>query len=88
MKKENINKLARCVKEAGIQYHKMEVHKWIKSQQLGYDIGVPGFVEWAKKHGDETRDWICDLPDCEINRIFEQLPERIKSKVYKKCKQN
>lgn len=88
MKKKNNDNLDRCVKEAGIQYHKMEVHKWIKSQKLGFDIGVPGFAEWAKEHGRDTRDWICALTDDEVDHIFDQLPNRIKRKVYKKCKQN
>jgi len=88
MNKNKKIELRRCIKEAGILYHKMEIHKWLESQKEGYDIGKPGFVDWAKLYEDSTRAWINNLSDHEIDHLFENLPERIKEKIYRKCKSN
>ena len=80
--------LTRYVKEAGIEYHKMEEYKWLKSEELGYDAGSQALVRWCRLYGDQTRKWIRNMSDRELDEVFESLPERIKRKIYRKCSQN
>lgn len=77
--------LRRCVKEAGIEYHKMEVYKWLRSEEVGYDMGPQALVKWCRRYASDTRRWINSMSDREIDLIFNDLPERIKKKIYKKC---
>ena len=77
--------LTRCVKEAGIKYHKMQEYKWLKSEEMGYDLGHQALVKWCRLYGRQTRKWVENLSEHELNRAFEELPERIKRKIYRKC---
>jgi len=75
---------SRCLKEAGIEYHEMEKYKWNISKEKGYNIGREAFVKWANQYGNTLKRWLKKLSDEEIDRRYNQLPERIKEKVNKK----
>lgn len=85
MLENNRKRVARCIKVAGIKYHKMEEHKWLKSEELGCDIGAQAFVNWSQLYGEHTRNWLSNLSDQQVDRLFKALPQRIKEKIYKKC---
>jgi len=44
------------------QKHQIEIHKWIRSEQIGYDIGEPGCLEWVRAYAAIFREWAENLP--------------------------
>lgn len=47
------------------QVKEIEIYKWIKSEELGYDIGKDRAVEeWRLKHSDSFRDYWLMIHPC------------------------
>jgi hypothetical protein len=44
------------------QVHQMSIHKWIRSEEVGHDIGECGNLDWARNYAAIFRDWAENLP--------------------------
>lgn len=44
------------------QIYEMDKHKYLRSKELGYDIGDPGRLEWVTKYAEAFRSWADNLP--------------------------
>lgn len=81
----NNQTLSRHEKEMGIQIAEMEKYKYICSQQEGCDIGKRAYFEWAQKYSKKVRQWLETLSEEEINRLFEEISDRIKVYILNKA---
>jgi len=78
--------LSRHAKEIGIQIHEMEKYKWCCSEKLGRDIGKQAYFMWIEKYGKKVREWLESLPDEEIDKRYNALPEQIKKYIEEKIR--
>lgn len=76
--------LSRCEKEMGIQICEIEKYKWICSQQSGCDIGKKAYFDWIQAYGKRVRKWLESLSDEEIDKLFDEISERIKHYIEEK----
>ena len=44
------------------QRRQMEIYKWIKSEQSGYDLGEACLYEWVQKYAKSFREWAESIP--------------------------
>lgn len=44
------------------QKHQIEIYKWLRSEQVGHDIGEQGCLEWVKANAECFREWAENLP--------------------------
>jgi len=39
------------------QKHQIEIHKWIKSEKEGHDVGEFGCIDWVKNYAAIFKEW-------------------------------
>ena len=44
------------------QRRRIEEHKWIESEKMGYDIGETAIIGWVEEYAHSFRDWAESLP--------------------------
>lgn len=76
------------------QMREMEIYRWIRSEESGYDLGETAYYGWVEKYASEFRKWSDSIPaeciDCGVcvtgetgieclNPFNVQRKERIKN---------